>query len=116
MLRQEFYKTKFEFAIQQFSNIVQDEVSDVKTDYRLVTTKKLFKQALADIKAADVVAWDIENSGGFNPWNGGKILTIAFATRPGKAWVFPIEHPQMKVRDVKIILKALKEILEAKRP
>jgi len=116
VLRQEFYKSKFEFAIQQFSNIVQDNVSPVKTDYKLVTTKKLFREAIADIKAADIVAWDIENSKGFNPWNGGKILVIGFATRPGKAWVFPIEHPQMKVRGLKEIWRILKRILEAKRP
>ena len=116
VLRQEFYKSKFEFSIQQFSNIVQDRTSTIKTDYQLVTSPKLFRKAIADIKAADVVAWDIENSGGFNPYHKGSILCIGFATRPGKAWVFPLYHPQMRVKGAGKVLDTLKEILEAKKP
>src|SRR3989304_4757601 len=116
VLRREFFKSKFEFAIQQFSNIVQDNISEVKTDYQLVTSARSFRVATADIKTADVVAWDIENSGGFNPHNKGSILCIGFATHPGKSWVFPINHPQMRVKNVDKILAALKEILEADKP
>lgn len=116
VLRREFLKTKFEFAMQQFANVTQNRTSKIKTDYQLVTTKKLFDEAVADIKAAEVIAWDIENSKGFNPHNGGEILCIGFATRPGKAWVFPYKHPQMKVKNPAKILRAVKEIVKAKKP
>jgi len=116
VLRREFFKSKFQFAVQQFANIVKEQTSEVKTDYQLVTSGKLFVEAISDIKAAPVVAWDIENSGGFNPHDGGQILCIGFATRPGKVWVFPIRHHQMIVRGVDRILRVLKEILEAPLP
>ena len=116
VLRREFLKSKFEFAIKQFATIAQNKTSKIKTDYKLVTTKKLFDEAMSDIMSADIVSWDIENSKGFNPHNGGDILCIGFSTRPGKSWVFPYKHPQMKLKNPAKILRAVKEIVEAEKP
>ncbi|KKL73427.1 hypothetical protein LCGC14_2075000, partial [marine sediment metagenome] len=118
VLRREQLTTKFRFSIQQFSTIVQGKTSKIKTDYQLVTTPALFRKAKKDIRQAKVVAWDIENSKGFNPHHGGAILCIGFATRPGKAWVFPINHPQMKMtaKSVRKIMRFVKEIVGADTP
>ncbi len=116
VLRREFLKPKFEFYIRQFANIVNNVSSDQVTDYRLVTNTKIFKEAKADIETAKVISWDIENSKGFNPHNGGKILTISVATRPGKAWVFPFHHPQMHVRNIQVFYRFFKRLLEAPLP
>jgi uracil-DNA glycosylase family 4 len=116
ILRREFLKPKFMFAMKQFATISSGKTSTAKRDYRLVRTAQDFRKAKADIRAAKEIAWDIENSKGFNPWHGGKLLVVGVCTRPGKVWVFPIDHPQMRVRGKHKIMAFLKEILEAETP
>lgn len=118
VLRRIYLEKKYTYAMRQFANTVNGVESKIKLDYRLVRTTQDFKEAKTDILAASEIAWDIENSKGFNPHNGGKLLVIGVATRPGKSWVFPIQHPDMKVsrKSVKKILAFFKKILEAETP
>jgi DNA polymerase-1 len=104
--------------MRNFANTVNGVESQIELDYRLVRTSADFKEAVADIKAAPEVAWDIENSGGFNPHLGGKLLCFSVATRPGKAWVFPYEHPDMLVslKAKKKIIAFLRWLLESLNP
>ena len=97
-------------------DVQSSNTRDIKTNYKLVLTKKDFDVWLKKIKTAELVAFDTETDS--LDYMQANVVGISFAVKPGEAVYVPFTHtypgaPKQLSRDE--VLKKLQPILNSKK-
>jgi len=93
--------------------VIEETVTDIKTEYETIVTQAHFDQWLEQLKQADLFAFDTETTS-LN-YTDAEIVGVSFAIEQGKAAYVPLAHDYPDVAEQlnrESILNSLKPLLE----
>lgn len=110
LLRQRAWWRDWELGFEKLKNYLDTgELNYIPIDRRVVNKATSSSEALEYVRKLrryDVIACDIETTSFNMPWEGGEIITMAFAVSPIEAYAIPWRFVSVEVFDeIKLLLE-----------